>query len=174
MGLLGTVIQPLLSRWIGNVRAGTWSIWSEFATLIPVVLSFFIGTAGYDNSGYIWNSALLFGGMALSRPGLWAFDLSQLQILQERLRDHPRRNAMTALQFSMQSIGDLAKYVLVMALSSPTEFRWTAVVSVACVLAGCLVWTFAYARKERGHVLHLSHMTSILRVAIRWIRLTHF
>ncbi|KZO98874.1 polyketide synthase, partial [Calocera viscosa TUFC12733] len=174
MGLLGTVIQPLLSRWIGNVRAGTWSIWSEFVTLIPVLLSFFIGTAGYDNMGYIWNSALLFAGMALSRPGLWAFDLSQLQILQDKLRDHPRRNALTALQFSMQSVGDLAKYVLVMIISSPTEFRWTAVVSVGCVLAGCLVWTFAYARKERGHVLHLSHMAYMLRSTLRWIRLTHF
>ncbi|KZT57707.1 polyketide synthase [Calocera cornea HHB12733] len=174
MGLLGTVIQPLLSRWIGNTRAASWSIWSEFLTLLPVLLSFFLSPAGYDDAGHVWNSALLFGGMALSRPGLWAFDLSQLQILQDKLRDHPRRNALTALQFSMQSIGDLAKYVLVMILSSPTEFRWTAVVSVGCVLAGCLVWTFAYARKERGHVLHLAHMAHILRSALRWVRLTHF
>ncbi|EJU04237.1 hypothetical protein DACRYDRAFT_114607 [Dacryopinax primogenitus] len=180
MGLLGTVIQPLLTRWIGPVRAGSWSIWSEFLTLIPVLLSFFLppslstSPSSSSSAGNVWNSALLFGGMALSRPGLWAFDLSQLQILQDKLRDHPRRNALTALQFSMQSVGDLAKYVLVMVLSSPTEFRWTAIVSVACVLAGCLVWSFAYARKERGHLLHLSHIAHMLKSALRVIRVTHF
>lgn len=33
-------------------------------------------------------------GMALSRIGLWAFDLCQLKELQTALVDHPRRNAM--------------------------------------------------------------------------------
>jgi hypothetical protein len=39
-------------------------------------------------------------GMALSRIGLWMFDLAQLQILQESLESHPRRNALTGLQYS--------------------------------------------------------------------------
>ena len=34
--------------------------------------------------------------MALSRIGLWSFDLCQLKELQEALNDHPQRNSMCA------------------------------------------------------------------------------
>lgn len=33
-------------------------------------------------------------GMALSRIGLWSFDLAQLKELQQALDDHPNRNSM--------------------------------------------------------------------------------
>src|SRR5882762_2147678 len=41
-------------------------------------------------------------GMALSRIGLWMFDLAQLQILQESLELHPRRNRLTSFQYTLQ------------------------------------------------------------------------
>lgn len=44
----------------------------------------------------------LFTGMALSRIGLWMFDLAQLQILQESLESHPRRNRLTSFQYTLQ------------------------------------------------------------------------
>lgn len=61
-GLLGTLVMPMLERYIGLVRTGSWSIISELITLIPVLLSFYIGTApvGQKNPG--WNAALLFSG----------------------------------------------------------------------------------------------------------------
>jgi iron-regulated transporter 1 len=40
--------------------------------------------------------------MAFSRIGLWMFDLTQLQILQESLESHPRRNRLTSFQYTMQ------------------------------------------------------------------------
>jgi hypothetical protein len=50
-------------------------------------------------------------GMALSRIGLWSFDLIQTKQLQDALAMHARRNKLTALQFSMQSGADLLKCV---------------------------------------------------------------
>jgi iron-regulated transporter 1 len=52
-----------------------------------------------------------------AQPGLWSFDLIQLQTLQEALRAHPRRSRLAGLQLSLQAAFDLAKYALVLALN---------------------------------------------------------
>lgn len=67
---------------------------SEVVTLIPAVLAFFVRAPPDGERGPGWNDALLFSGMALSRIGLWSFDLCQLKELQEALNDHPQRNSM--------------------------------------------------------------------------------
>lgn len=95
--------------------------------LIPVVVALYIGTKVSDTNRVsvpAWNAALLFGGtyfckwqfhlihnltqtclqtgMAFSRIFLWMFDLAQLQILQESLESHPRRNGLTSIQYTLQ------------------------------------------------------------------------
>lgn len=112
------------------------SLRSEILCLVPVVLSLYIGLSHTISNGPAWNAVLLFGGMALSRIGLWSFDLVQLQILQETLANHSRRNAMTALQLSLQNAFDMTKYVLVLGLNRPEQFKWTALVSWIAVFTG--------------------------------------
>ncbi|KAG8809564.1 hypothetical protein FRC17_003382 [Serendipita sp. 399] len=101
--------------------------------------------------------------MALSRIGLWSFDLVQLQLLQESLTNHPRKNALTALQLSLQNVFDLTKYALVLGLNKPSQFKWTALVSWIAVftatetvvgkyIKGVVYSTYVY--KMRGHLLH--------------------
>ncbi|KAF6750995.1 iron transporter [Ephemerocybe angulata] len=164
-GLLGTVLFPFVLRRIGLVRTGSWSIWFELACLLPVVVSIHLATTlstPYANkeslfspSNHVlppWLAAALFGGMALSRIGLWMFDLAQLQILQESLEAHPRRNRLTSIQFTLQNIFDMAKYALTMGLAKPSQFRWAGLVSVIAVLVGGLLYVFGYARRVRGHI----------------------
>lgn len=50
----------------------------EIGCLFPVLISFFVGTGKYGENGPAWNSAVLFGGIALSRIGLFSFDLCQV------------------------------------------------------------------------------------------------
>lgn len=99
--------------------------------------------------------------MALSRIGLWSFDIIQTKQLQTALDGHPRRNTLTALQYTMQSVADLAKFVTTMVLWEPFQFRWAALVSFVSVSAGALVYT-VYVKKERGHVTHLEWLKKIL------------
>lgn len=64
-GLTGTVLFPFVSRKLGLVRTGSWSIWSEFGCLIPVVAALYVGAPASDtqhNNAPAWNAALLFGG----------------------------------------------------------------------------------------------------------------
>jgi len=152
-GLMGTLAMPLLERKLGLVRAGNWSIWSEVLCLVPAVVSFYVGAPPIGVRAPAWNAALLFGGMMLSRVGLWAFDLCQLKELQLALASHPRRNSITALQFSLQNIADMLKYVLTIILSRPSQFKFAALTSFLSVVAGAVTYLM-YVKRERGHVFH--------------------
>ncbi|KAJ7486575.1 Ferroporti-1 [Mycena latifolia] len=147
-GLLGTLVTVPLERKLGSARAGSWSIWSMVVCLLPVMASFYV--LGPRTA---LGAALLFGGMALSRIGLWSFDLIQTKQLQDALSTNARRNTLTALQFTMQSAADLLKYVLTMVLSRPAQFRWAGLVSFVSVSSGAVVY-LVYLRKERGHIFH--------------------
>ncbi|ORY33734.1 Ferroporti-1 [Naematelia encephala] len=153
-GMIGTVVMPFLEKRIGLERAGAWSIWFEVGCLSPVIFSFFYGIGIYGEHGSTWNSIILFGGIAASRIGLWAFDLCQLKELQLALDSHPRRNRLTALQISLQNLFDLLKYALTLAASTPRQFKWTAVVSWCAVVAGAISYA-VYLRSVRGHLVHL-------------------
>ncbi|CAG7852379.1 SubName: Full=Related to ferroportin 1 {ECO:0000313/EMBL:CCA68615.1} [Serendipita indica DSM 11827] len=109
-GLLGTLVAPALETRLGSARAGSWSIWSEAICLVPVTFAFAQQLRKNEKTLPSVSSALIFGGMAASRVGLWSFDLIQLKQLQEALVNHPRRNTLTALQFSMANMADLLKY----------------------------------------------------------------
>ncbi|KAI9057750.1 hypothetical protein FKP32DRAFT_1583054 [Trametes sanguinea] len=154
-GLMGTLAMPFLEKRLGLVRAGNWSIWSEVICLLPVLITFYVGAPSDGTRGPTWNAALLFGGMMLSRIGLWAFDLCQLKELQLALAAHPRRNSLTALQYSLQNIADMLKYILTIILSRPSQFKYAALASFISVLAGASTY-LAYVRRERGHILHHS------------------
>jgi len=39
--LLGTIVMPILTRYVGLVRAGAWCIWLEVLTLTPVLFSIY-------------------------------------------------------------------------------------------------------------------------------------
>ncbi|KAF5327602.1 hypothetical protein D9619_004802 [Psilocybe cf. subviscida] len=155
-GLAGTALMPVLESKIGLTRAGHWSIWSEVIALAPVLISFYIPhwySTQQGSKAPAWNQALLFGGMALSRIGLWSFDLCQLKLLQIALADHPRRNTLNGLQFALQNILDLLRYVMVIFLSRPSQFKYTAVVSFGAVVSAAILYLL-YLRRERGHLIH--------------------
>lgn len=155
-GLVGTVAMPVLERRLGLERAGAWSLWFEAACLAPTLAAFFVPPP-YGTHGPAWNSAVLFGGVALSRIGLWSFDLCQLKILQVALDSHPRKNRLTALQIALQNVFDLAKYVLTLAAATPRQFKWTALVSYIAVVAGAIAYMF-FLRAVRGHLFHLNKL----------------
>ncbi|KAL1951323.1 hypothetical protein VTO73DRAFT_472 [Trametes versicolor] len=154
-GLLGTVAMPLMERKLGLIRAGNWSIWSEVLCLLPVLIAFYVGEPSDGSRGPAWNAVLLFGGMTFSRIGLWAFDLCQLKELQLALATHPRRNSLTALQYSLQNVADMLKYILTIVLSRPSQFKYAALASFISVCAGAFTY-LVYVKRERGHLLHHS------------------
>ncbi|THH14575.1 hypothetical protein EW146_g5777 [Bondarzewia mesenterica] len=150
---------------------------SEAISIFPAVLSFYIGINGRYR--VVWNTVMLFGGglrdaqsayeiqaetfikgMAVSRIGLWSFDLIQLTQLQQALEHHPRQNTLTALQYSLQNIFDLAHYGLTIGWNKPAQFKYAATVSLGTVFTAAVVYVFGYARQLRGHLFHFDKLVS--------------
>ncbi|KAG8775550.1 hypothetical protein FRC12_001426, partial [Ceratobasidium sp. 428] len=96
--------------------------------------------------------------MALSRTGLWSFDLAQLTQLQKALVHHPRQNTLSALQFALQNIFDLAHYGLTLGWNRPGEFKYAAAVSMGAVFAAAILYVAGYARPLRGHIFHFERL----------------
>jgi solute carrier family 40 (iron-regulated transporter), member 1 len=71
-GISATYLMPMISSRIGVIRTGIWSLWAEFFTLVPVVLSFKLNTSHWIKF------MMMFGGMSLSRIGLWMFDFATI------------------------------------------------------------------------------------------------
>lgn len=148
MGVAGTYAQPLLSKRIGNVRTGLWSIWQLTLTLSLVLIA--IVNKAHDTP--TTTSVLLFGGMAASRLGLWMFDLAESLILQEYTSSR-HITSITGWQYSMCNLFDLLQYVLTIVWSDPAVFVIPASISVGVVVAAAGVYT-GFVWKDRGHLLH--------------------
>ncbi|SAM81362.1 related to ferroportin 1 [Ustilago bromivora] len=173
-GLIGTFIMPILEKKIGLVRTGSYSLFAELIPLIPAVVSLWITGSPTDRFGLrdkrrpSLNTGLLFSGLALSRIGLWSFDLTQLAMIQTALSpeqlgpDAGRKNALMALQFSLQNVFDLGHYGLTLGWNGPEEFKYAAIVSLAAVGAATLIYLVFYARRVRGHVVHLERLQRLL------------
>ena len=145
MGMGATYILPILSQRIGMIRTGLWALWFECICLIPVILSF-IEAIPY---GYI----LLFGGMALSRIGLWLYDMAETILLQQFV-DADKIGGIAGWQHSLCNLFDLSQYILTMIFSNPSQFFIPALISFFSVLLATLIYT-SFVKKQRGHLIHL-------------------
>ena len=76
IGLSSTFTFTYFEKKFGLVRFGLWSIWSELTCLTIALASFAVRND-------LISIIMLIGGVALSRWGLYSFDLVQTQLLQE-------------------------------------------------------------------------------------------
>ncbi|CAI0424027.1 unnamed protein product [Linum tenue] len=76
IGISATFVYPVMQSQISTLRTGLWSIWSQWGCLLVCVGAIWIQSRTL--SAYI-----LMAGVALSRIGLWMFDLSVIQQMQD-------------------------------------------------------------------------------------------
>lgn len=77
-----TWAAPLLMNKIGVVRAGSWSLAWQMTCLAGALAWYFSGHGGTSTSS-IFSASGLAAGVALSRIGLWGFDLCAQNIVQD-------------------------------------------------------------------------------------------
>lgn len=92
-------------------------------------------------------------GVVCCRVGLWIFDLSVQQLVQENVKEE-ERGVVSGVMNVMNSIMDMLHYVLVIAAPRPEHFRILTVISVGMVTLGLVLYA-AYVRKVRGHFFHM-------------------
>ncbi|KAG0326139.1 hypothetical protein BG004_003033 [Podila humilis] len=147
--LLGTVLMPLVTRYVGLVRGGAWSIWLEVVTLMPVLLTIYTDRLPIQ--------VVIFVGMALSRIGVWSFDLVVTQIMQEHIEDGA--GVINGWHYSMMNVFELGQFVLTMVWSNPEVYYLPCTLSFLCVVVGAVVYS-TYVAQIRGHLFHYHRIAS--------------
>ncbi|CAK7232317.1 hypothetical protein SBRCBS47491_008228 [Sporothrix bragantina] len=164
--LSATWIAPRLMARLGVVRGGIWSLSWQALWLTGATAAFFVATSSsQSNGGGLVGASCLAAGVALSRIGLWGYDLCAQNIVQDEVVD-AQRGAFSTAEAAFQNLFEVLAYATTIVWSRPDQFRWPVVVSVAAVYTASALYT-TFVRQRRGHLFH-----SPLPPAQRWLEKT--
>lgn len=138
-GVTATIVAPKVVTRLGAASSATIFIWVQVAMLIPAT----IGASSWARSNLspACASALLVGGVGTSRLGLWGFDLSVTQLLQERVVPASALASVSGLQHSMESTWGACASIMGIVLSSPQQFGILATGSFLTVFSAASLHT---------------------------------
>ncbi|XP_012519102.1 PREDICTED: solute carrier family 40 member 1 [Propithecus coquereli] len=95
--------------------------------------------------------SLLFAGVIAARVGLWSFDLTVTQLLQENVIES-ERGIINGVQNSMNYLLDLLHFIMVILAPNPEAFGLLVLISVSFVAMGHSMY-FRFAQKTLGNQL---------------------
>ncbi|PWY67212.1 iron transporter [Aspergillus heteromorphus CBS 117.55] len=146
--LSGTWAAPYIMSRIGPIRSGLWFLNWQFGCLASAVAAF----AYFDGQSKVVAVSLIVG-VALSRIGLWGFDLSVQFLVQEGVDEHARAR-FSSTEMALQSIFELLSFATTIAFHLPEQFKYPVYVSYGGIAMAAVCFA-TYVRKERGHLLHM-------------------
>ncbi|KAE8349696.1 Ferroporti-1 [Aspergillus coremiiformis] len=145
--LAGTWAAPCITSRIGPVRSGLWFLNWQFGSLAAAIAVF----AFRDGSSQLAAGCLV-AGVALSRVGLWGFDLSVQLLVQETIKEQTR-SRFSSTEIALQSILEMLSFATTVAFPLPGQFQYAVYISYGAVGTATVCFA-AYVRRERGHLLH--------------------
>ncbi|XP_037705842.1 solute carrier family 40 member 1 [Choloepus didactylus] len=95
--------------------------------------------------------SLLFAGVIAARIGLWSFDLTVTQLLQENVIES-ERGIINGVQNSMNYLLDLLHFIMVILAPNPEAFGLLVLISVSFVAMGHVMY-FRFAQNTLGNQL---------------------
>jgi iron-regulated transporter 1 len=154
-GALATLVTPALIRRAGLYDAATSS--QAMQTLAVLVAAFFFhqlhlgdgaadagaGTSGSgDSSARNFRLYYFLGALALSRVGLWSFDLVERQVLQQEVPDQEQQTLLFNFERSLTQAAQLCMLGFCVLFPDPSKFGVLVLLSTAavCMAFGLLVW----------------------------------
>ncbi|KAJ6083582.1 hypothetical protein N7467_007717 [Penicillium canescens] len=147
--LSGTWTAPMIMNRIGPIRSGLWFLNWQFVCVAAAAVAFI----GWDSDSRVVAGTLIVG-VAMSRVGLWGFDLSVQFLVQENIEEHARAR-FSATEMALQNVFEMLSFASTIAFPLPAQFRYPVLISSGAVAVAAICFA-AYVRKERGHLLHRS------------------
>ncbi|KMZ75505.1 hypothetical protein ZOSMA_114G01030 [Zostera marina] len=146
VGITATILYPILHSYISTLRTGLWSIWAQWCCLLVCVASVWV-------SGGITSAWMLMCGVVASRLGLWMFDLSVMQHMQDLVSESDRC-VVGGVQNSLQSMLELLTYTMGIIVSNPQDFDELVILSFLMVSLAASLYTF-YIYRGSNHVSNI-------------------
>jgi len=133
-------VPSMVKRW-GLIRAALVATWLQVVFLVPVVIAFvaFPSSASSATSSTTQIVVILVF-LCLSRFGLWAFDLSQTQLMQSFVVGEDV-GLINGAQESGVNLAYIGSFLLVLIFNDPTYFAVPAWISFVAVLGASMVYT---------------------------------
>jgi len=142
IGLLGTFAFRFSVSKVSIEFTGLWSISFQFICLSTSYISLFI------NENVLLSLSLLIGGVCASRVGLWVFDITIRQLMQEHVSEE-FRGVVGSLQQSLNSFFNLVTFVLGIVFPDPRQFHILVASGYAGVAIALLCyWIGLYLRRD--------------------------
>jgi iron-regulated transporter 1 len=135
-GVAATFAFPRAARAAGLPATGAAALWAQAGCLLAAL--------ALQRSAHA-----LAWGLALSRFGLWGFDLAANQLLQETAAPPGALGAVMGVQGSLQQLAQLAAAVAGAAAPDPARFPALMAASVGAVLAAAALFSAFAARARR-------------------------
>jgi iron-regulated transporter 1 len=116
IGLLGTLAYRKSVSTLSLESTGQWSIIAQFICLLTCYASLFV----HNNTA---SMAMLIGGTCCSRVGLWVFDLSVIQLMQQHVPEGIR-GTIGGVQESLQAMFTVITFILGICFPNPRDFHY--------------------------------------------------
>ncbi|KAL4795929.1 Ferroporti-1 [Aspergillus venezuelensis] len=156
----GTVVAPFLMDRIGPIRSGLWFLNWQLLTLACAVAAFIFQDEGPINKKIV--AGILVAGVALSRLGLWGFDLSVQFLVQEGIPSSTR-SSFSSTEMALQSVFEMVSFATTIVFAAPEQFMYPVYISYGAIAVAAAYFA-AYVRRERGHLLHGSKCMGDVRL----------
>ncbi|XP_076933305.1 solute carrier family 40 member 2-like [Bidens hawaiensis] len=157
IGISATFLYPFMETRISTLRTGLWSTWSQWTCLLVCVGSIWV--KNNTTSAY-----MLMGGVAMSRLGLWMFDLSVIQQMQDQVPESDRA-VVGGVQNSIQSFWDLMTYIMGLIISNPQDFWKLILISFGLVTIAAVMYS-VHVYRVRKHLFHFEKLILILNQSV--------
>lgn len=134
IGLAGTFVYQISTNRMSLSSTGMWSIVYQFICISFSAASMFI-------EDYTLSMALLIFGVCSSRIGLYVFEITVIQLMQEYIPAGIRGN-IGGTQNSLNAFFQLSSYALCLIYSNPKDFVVVVIAGYIAVGIAAVLYTF--------------------------------